>query len=75
MNTNKTTTLYLPTDAGAYVEGCLNGRNFRVKTGEFVEVPSYIAKILTASGRARAVSAQTAAAFAAPGGKGMGLLP
>lgn len=67
-------TLYLPADAGAYVEGCLNGKNFRVKTGTFVEVPRYIAQILLASGRARAVSAQNTAAFAAPGGKGMGLL-
>ena len=71
---SKYVTLYLPPEQGAYAEGCLNGQNFRVKTGEFVDVPPYIAEILTGAGKARVVSARSSAAYCVPGGKNVGLL-
>jgi len=65
--------IYIPTEGnGDYVEGCLNGKNFRVKTGVLAEVPRYIARIIEESGKARRMSERMSASFVRPGGKKVG---
>ena len=69
----KKITIYIPTEGnGDYVDGCLNGKNFRVKTGVMAEVPLHIARILEEAGRATRMSQGMAAAFTSPGGKKVG---
>ncbi|MCL2695268.1 MAG: hypothetical protein FWE69_02965 [Clostridiales bacterium] len=70
---SKTVTIYIPEQGnGAYVDGCLNGKNFRVKTGVMVEVPLYIARILEGAKRAKRMSERGVASFVTPGGKKVG---
>jgi len=66
-------TIYIPAEGnGDYVEGCLNGKNFRVKTGVLAKVPRYIARIIEESGKARQMSEHMSALFVKPGGKKVG---
>ena len=66
-------TIYIPAEGnGDFVDGCLNGKNFRIKTGVMVEVPPYIARILTTSNHAQRMSERMAAGFAGSGGKKVG---
>ena len=62
--------IYLPREGnGAFVEGAINGVNFRVRTGTVVQVPAHIASVLIESRRATELGEATVGAFAAPGGK------
>ena len=66
----KTVSVFLPTEGnGPYVEGALNGVNFRIRTGTVVEVPERIAAILAASRTGLSLGAEAVGAFAESGGK------
>ncbi|MDD3400930.1 MAG: hypothetical protein PHT58_04785 [Eubacteriales bacterium] len=66
---NNTLTLLIPNNGRDFFEGCLNGQNFRIKTGEPVEVPISIANIVLESQRAAAVGKEAVAAYCQAGGK------
>ncbi len=70
MNTEPTVSVYIPTEGnGAFIEGAINGVNFRIRTGAVVELPARIADVLKES-RAALVSGEAAVcAFTAAGGK------
>jgi len=73
MQTEPTVSIYLPPEGnGAFVEGAINGVNFRVRTGTVVEVPAHIAAVLLDSRRALSAGEQAVRAFAAAGGKRLG---
>ena len=68
-----TVTVYLPSDgAGAYVEGALNGVNFRIPTDTAVEVPARIAAILKESRRTLMEGGRAVEAFQTVGGRKIG---
>ncbi len=73
MQAEPSVSIYLPPEGnGAFVEGAINGVNFRVRTGTVVEVPAHIAAVLMDSRRALAAGEQAVRAFAAAGGKPLG---
>ena len=57
---------------GPYVEGALNGVNFRIPTDTVVTVPERIARILKESRRELLEGARAADAFTAAGGRKIG---
>ncbi len=57
---------------GPYVEGALNGVNFRIPTGVPVEVPMHIYAVLEESRREDPASAQWMNGFTATGGQKLG---
>lgn len=61
--------LFIPNEGRTYVEGCINGQNFRIKTGEPVEVPKNIAEVIIESQRAIGVDKRSIDAFKKAGGK------
>lgn len=62
--------LVLPeTGNGPFVEGALNGVNFRIPTGVPVEVPLRIWRVLEESRRADPAAAQWTNGFTATGGQ------
>ncbi|MDO4544324.1 MAG: hypothetical protein Q4C01_07200 [Clostridia bacterium] len=65
----KTMLMFIPNTGMNYVEGSLNGHNFRIKTGEAVEVPLELAAIVTESQRAIAIDKKSVDAFVQTGGK------
>lgn len=70
MKTEKTVTLYLPENPNEpFVEGCINGTNFRIRTGAVVEVPLRIAKVLEESRRDLLKGKALTEAFQQPGGR------
>ncbi len=65
-----TVSIYLPTEGnGPFIEGALNGTNFRVKTGCVVEVPAYIAALLAESASGMRIAEKNVEEFAREGGK------
>ena len=54
---------------GPYVEGALNGVNFRIPTGVPVDVPMRIYRVLEESRRTDPASAQWTDGFTATGGQ------
>lgn len=69
-NTVSTVSVYIPALGDEpYIEGCLNGTNFRIKTGEVVEVPAYIANILRSAIVGMQRGAAAVEAYTAAGGK------
>ena len=54
---------------GPFVEGALNGVNFRIPTGVLVEVPLRIYRVLEESRREDAASEQWRNGFTAAGGQ------
>ena len=54
---------------GAYVEGALNGVNFRIPTGVPVDVPLRIYRVLEESRRTDPAQAQWMEGFTATGGQ------
>lgn len=71
MNPNESTvSVFLPEEGnGAFVEGAVNGVNFRIRTGIVVEVPSHIADVLAESRKGLLQGSEAVRAFAAAGGK------
>ncbi len=70
MNKQETVSVYLPTlGNGPFVEGAINGVNFRIRTGVVVEVPRRIAKVLGDSRKALCMGKRAVEAYAASGGK------
>ena len=66
----ETIRLILPeTENGPYVEGALNGVNFRIPTGVPVDVPLRIYRVLDESRRTDPASRQWMAGFTAAGGQ------
>lgn len=65
----QTITVYIPSNGSDYIDGCLNGQNFRIKTGEPVEVPLNLAAIILDSRRAVTVGQDAVAAYRQAGGK------
>lgn len=66
-------TMLIPAEGnGSHVEGCINGTNFRIKTGVPVTVPLRIAAVITDSQRQLYQGEQLVAAFEAYGGKRIG---
>lgn len=62
-------TLFIPDEGQRFFEGSLNGKNFRIKTGEPVEVPINIARIVMDSQRAIRFAKTAVDAFCSAGGK------
>ena len=65
-------TVYLPGDDGAFIEGALNGVNFRIPANTAVEVPARIAAILKESRRTLLEGGRAVEAFQALGGRRIG---
>ena len=66
----ETIRLILPeADNGPYVEGALNGVNFRIPTGVPVEVPLHIYRVLEESRRSDPANDQWMNSFTAAGGR------
>lgn len=61
-------TMVLPVESGRYVEGALNGVNFRIPTGVPVEVPMRIYRVLEQSRRESDTSKNMLQGFTAAGG-------
>ena len=69
----ETIRLILPkTDSEPYVEGALNGVNFRIPTGVLVNVPLRIYRVLEESRRTDPASEQWMNGFTATGGQKLG---
>ena len=69
----ETIRMILPAEGnGPYVEGALNGVNFRIPTDTVVSVPQRIARILQESRRELQTGAGAAEAYAAAGGRKIG---
>ena len=68
-----TVTVYLPGDGiGPYLEGALNGVNFRIPTDMPVEVPARIAAVLKESRRTLLEGGRAVEAFQSLGGRKIG---
>jgi len=65
----KNVAIYLPPEGGKFVEGAINGVNFRVRTGTVVEVPAHIAAVLIESRRATEIAEDAVGDFLRAGGK------
>ena len=65
--------IYLPDDGvGAYLEGAVNGVNFRIPTETVVEVPAHIAAVLKESRRTLLEGGRAVEAFKTAGGRKLG---
>lgn len=65
--------VWIPSEGvGPFLEGALNGVNFRIPTDTVVSVPKRIAKILQESRRELQTGARAAEAYAAAGGRKLG---
>lgn len=70
MKNEPTVTLYLPENPNEpFVEGCINGTNFRIRTGAVVQVPLRIAKVLETSRRDLLKGRALTACYRTPGGR------
>lgn len=68
-----TVTVYLPREGnGPFVEGAINGVNFRIPTETAVEVPLRIAKLLRQSRQELADGESAVAAYSAASGRKIG---
>ena len=69
----ETITIILPEAGnGPYVEGALNGVNFRIPTDKLVEVPRRIAKVIAESRRGIPEGSRAVEAFTEVGGRKIG---
>ena len=69
----KTVTVYIPSDGtGKWLEGALNGVNFRIPTDRAVEIPEEIANVIAESRREIRDGAHAVEAFAKNGGRKLG---
>lgn len=65
--------VYIPSEGtGAYLEGALNGVNFRVPTDKVVEIPSRIARVIAESRREMREGKRALEAFSEVGGRRIG---
>ena len=65
--------VYIPAEGnGAFLEGALNGVNFRIPTDRVVQVPERIARILRESRKGLTDGERTVKAFAENGGRKIG---
>ena len=65
--------VYIPSEGnGAFLEGALNGVNFRIPTDTVVAVPRRIARILSESRRELLSGARAAEAYTVTGGRKLG---
>jgi hypothetical protein len=72
-NPEEVVSVYLPSEGiGPFLEGALNGVNFRIPTGTMVEVPKRIARILQESRRELMTGARAAEAYTMTGGRKIG---
>ena len=69
----ETVSVFLPSEGvGPFVEGALNGVNFRIPTDTVVAVPRRIARILSESRRELLRGARAAEAYTVTGGRRLG---
>ncbi|HPF54108.1 MAG TPA: hypothetical protein PLM48_05650 [Clostridia bacterium] len=65
-----TISIYIPETGGMdYLEGAINGVNFRVKTGVVAEVPKRIADVIAESRRELLTGENAVKAYSASGGR------
>ena len=65
--------MYVPAEGtGAYLEGALNGVNFRIPTDTVVSVPRRIADVIAESRRGIAEGCRAVEAYAGAGGRRIG---
>lgn len=68
-----TVSVFIPAEGnGAFLEGALNGVNFRIPTDRIVEIPERIARIVKESRKGLTDGAHAVAAFAESGGRKIG---
>ena len=68
-----TVSVYVPSDGtGAFLEGALNGVNFRIPTDTVVEVPQRIADVIAESRRGIRAGSSDVEAFMSAGGRRIG---
>ena len=66
----RTVRMLLPEEGnGSHIDGCINGVNFRIRTGVPVDVPERIALLLEESRREMARSSRGVSAYTVSGGK------
>ena len=66
-------TVYLPSDGkGAYLEGALNGVNFRIPTDQLVTVPRRIMRVTAESRKELLAGSRATEAYSAVGGRKLG---
>ena len=64
---------YLPSDGkGAYLEGALNGVNFRIPTDQLVTVPRRIMRVIAESRKELLAGSRATEAYSAVGGRKLG---
>ena len=69
----ETVSVFLPSEGvGPFLEGALNGVNFRIPTDTVVAVPRRIARILSESRRELLSGARAAEAYTVTGGRKLG---
>ena len=69
----ETVTVYIPSDGtGDFLEGALNGVNFRIPTDKTVEIPRQIADVIAESRREIRKGADAVEAFMKNGGRKLG---
>lgn len=65
--------IFLPADGtGAFLEGAINGVNFRIPTDTLVEVPKRIADVIRESRRTLLNGSRALEAYASQGGRKIG---
>ena len=68
-----TVSVYIPSDGtGAFLEGALNGVNFRIPTDTPVTVPKRIARVIAESRRTLLEGSRAAEAYEQAGGRKLG---
>ncbi len=68
-----TVSVFIPAEGnGAFLEGALNGVNFRIPTDRVVKIPERIARILRESRKGLMDGEYAVAAFAESGGRKIG---
>lgn len=68
-----TVSIYLPSDGtGAFLEGAVNGVNFRIPTDTLIEVPQHIADVLRESRRTLLHGSRAIEAYTVRGGRKIG---
>ena len=66
-------TVYLPSDGrGAFLEGALNGVNFRIPTDQLVSIPRRIARVIAESRKELLAGSRATEAYSAVGGRKLG---
>lgn len=69
----ETVAVYIPSDGtGAFLEGAINGVNFRIPTDRTVEIPRHIANVIAESRKEMLRGAGAVEAFAKNGGRRIG---